>query len=110
MSSKTIYLRVWRTAFERGKLELKYATHAECVKTRLNLYRAVKDFRDAKTSADPGFTRLIDQMEIVIEPYNDEFLVVVRNKELNPLVKEAARALDEFKRDPTGPDMEGLGG
>lgn len=100
MSSKTIYLRVWRKAFERGKLELKYPTHAECVKVRLNLYRAVKDFRDSKTTTDPGFTRMIDNMEIVIEPYGSEFVVVVRNKELNPLVKEAARALDDLTNDP----------
>lgn len=100
MNTRAIYHRVWRTAFERGKLEMIYPTHAECVKMRLNLYRSVKEFRKIDSSPDKGFSRLIDQMEMVIEPYLSSFILVMRNKDLNPLVQEASRALDQLKESP----------
>lgn len=101
MNTRAIHHRIWRTAFERGKFELKYPTHAECVKMRLNLYRSVKEFRNEDSSPDKGFSRMIDKMEMVIEPYDlGGFLLVVRNKDLNPLNIEAARALDALTDPP----------
>lgn len=99
-NTRALHHRIWRTAFERGKFELKYPTHAECVKMRLNLYRSVKEFREEDKSPDKGFTRMIEKMEMVIEPYNDSFLLIMRNKDLNPLNIEAARALDALSEDP----------
>lgn len=97
MNSKEIYLRVWRTAFERGKLDLFYPTKPACDKMRLNLYRAVAPYRK-DGSPDIGFSRIIEKMEMAIT-YSDEtgWCLTVRDKSLNPLIQEAARALDELK-------------
>lgn len=105
-NTRALHHRIWRTAFERGKFELKYPTHAECVKMRLNLYRSVKEFREEDKSPDKGFTRMIEKMEMVIEPYTPGgtepggFLLIMRNKDLNPLNIEAARALDALSENP----------
>lgn len=96
-NTRLLHHRIWRTAFERGKFELSYPTHAECVKMRLNLYRSVKEFRNEDSSPDKGFTRMIEKMEMVIEPYGNSFLLIMRNKDLNPLNIEAARALDALQ-------------
>jgi hypothetical protein len=95
MSAKEVYIRIWRTAFERDSLELRYATKAQAVRMRLNLYRAVAPYRD-DPSLDPGFTRIIEQLEMVIAPFSDGFALTLRNKSLNPLLIEASRQLDSL--------------
>ncbi len=96
MKSQTIYLRVWRTAFERGKIELSYASAKEARRMRLNLYRAVQPYRKLESSPDPGLTRIIDQMEMVEDFSQDNFRLIIRDKSLNPLVLAAASQLDDL--------------
>lgn len=101
---KQIYLRVWRTAFERWKLEIPYPTKAACDKMRLNLYRAVAPYRK-DPALDPGFTRIVEKMEMVMQPNNPQlgepegWTLIIRDKSLNPLVIAATKALDELEKE-----------
>jgi hypothetical protein len=95
---KLIYLRVWRTAFERGKLEIPYPTKAACDKMRLNLYRAVAPYRKDQT-LDPGFTRIVEKMEMVMYGDSAGWTLTIRDKSLNPLVIAATKALDELENE-----------
>ena len=95
--SLAIYIRVWQTAFDRGELKLPYATEAEAVRMRLNLYRAVKDYREAKDSPNPEFTRMLNQLEMAINPTEgNTFTLIIRKKELNPLLLSATAQLDSL--------------
>lgn len=95
MTHQTLYLRIWRTAFERDKLELHYATRPEAVRMRLNLYRAVRKYRKDDTP-DPGFSAMLEKLETAIEVLPNDFILIIRNKELNPLLLEAGKQLDEL--------------
>lgn len=97
---KLIYLRVWRSAFERGKLDIPYPTKGACDKMRLNLYRAVAPYRKDPL-LDPGFTRILEKMEMVMTPPSgpNDWILTIRDKSLNPLIIAASRALDDLEKD-----------
>lgn len=97
-SPKELYLHLWRTGFERGKLEIRYLTQRECDKMRLNLYRSVKLYRvDPLVSPDPDFTRILTQMELIVTRNPDHWLLTLRLKPLNPMLLEASRQLDQLQ-------------
>lgn len=92
--STELYLRIWRTANERGSLTLKYGTSAECVSMRLKLYRAVQPFRGDGSE----FAALIDEMEIVTGAQDGYHTLTIRRQDNDPLILEARRQLDALEK------------
>jgi hypothetical protein len=94
--SAAILRRIWETAFDRGEIRLRYASHKEANDFRLRLYAAVSKFRK-NPALDLELEAKLSKMECVIEGKKDDgnpAFVIIRLSHLNPLIKQAADQLD----------------